>query len=85
MSVRRPAAISPLPVPTSERWHSRSGAANSAAVRKVADLLFNFVRHPVRHEALEPRPRLIDHTQGCVMGIRDTGSGLDDPLQDTVE
>jgi hypothetical protein len=60
-------------------------AENAAAVGEVADLLLHLVRHPVGNETLEPGSCWIDHAQRCVVGIGDTGGGLDDPLQNAVE
>ena len=58
---------------------------NSAAVRRIADLPLDFVRHPVSDEALEPGSCSVDHAQSGVLGISDVRRRLDDPLEHTVE
>ena len=54
-------------------------------MRRIADLLLHFFGHPVGHETLEPGSRSIDHAESCVVGVGDSGGGLDDPLENPIE
>jgi hypothetical protein len=60
-------------------------AENSAAVRRIADPLLNFVRHPIGHEALQPGSCGVDHAKSGVLGICYARGRLDDSLEYAVE
>ena len=58
---------------------------NSPAVRRIADLPLDFVRHPVSDEALQAGSCSVDHAQSGVLCIGDVRRRLDDSLEHTVE